>query len=208
MADVTEIEVFADVSCPFAHAGLHRWFDRRRQTGRADVGLRVRSWPLELVNGTPLTGEAISGKVAALSAGFPDLFRGFDPSSFPTSTLAALQLTNAAYDLDITTGESVASELRDLLFIEGRDISDVDVLAALARDHSIELPDADDRGSVIRDLEEGRQRGVIGSPHFFGPGFDAFCPGLDIEHVGAGLDITASGGRFDDFVDRCFGTGG
>jgi len=200
----TVIEVFADISCPFAHAGLHRWFDRREQTGRSDVHLRVRAWPLEIINEAPLTGDAITAKVAALSAAFPDLFAGFDPSRFPTTTLPALQLTHTAYELGNSVGEQVASALRDRLFIHGEDISDVVVLADVARRFGVPLPAPDDHASVLDDLADGRRRGVIGSPHYFGPGFDAFCPGLDIAHVGDDLDISATGARFDEFVERCF----
>ena len=200
----TVIEVFADVSCPFTQAGLHRWIARRAEAGRSDVGLRVRAWPLEIVNGLPLTGEAITAKVAALAAVYPDQFAGFAPDSFPSSTLPALQLTNAAYRVDVATGELVAMALRDLLFVEGRDVSDPDVLAEVSHRHDIPVPDAEDAAAVLADLDEGRRRGVVGSPHYFGPGFDAFCPGLDIAHVGDELAIAASADKFDSFMDRCF----
>jgi len=58
---VTTIEVFADIWCPFAHVGLRAIEDQRARAGRTDVAIRVRAWPLELVNGEPLdptvTGE-------------------------------------------------------------------------------------------------------------------------------------------------------
>jgi len=203
---MTVIEVFADVSCPFTQAGLHRWFDRRARAGRADVGLRVRAWPLEVVNGAPLTGEAIADKVAALSTVYPALFAGFAPSVFPATTLPALAVTNAAYRVDIATGESVATLLRDLLFVDGQDIADAGILHGIASDHGVPVPDASDQRAVLDDLEAGRRRGVTGSPHYFGSGFDAFCPGLDVSHVGTEFDITANGQKFDEFIDRCFGT--
>lgn len=203
MQPLPPIEVFADVSCPFAHAGLHRWFERRSRTGRHDVTLHVRAWPLELINGAPLTGAAIAGKVEALADAFPELFGGFDPTTFPTTTLPALRLTNAAYRVDVGTGEAVARRLRDLVFVEGIDVADPDVLAAVAAQHGIAVT-PDDEQAIADDLAAGRERGVIGSPHYFGPGFDAFCPGLDIGHVGDAYDISAAGSRFDEFVDRCF----
>lgn len=200
----TLIEVFADVSCPFAHAGLHRWFSRRDLAGRNDVGLHVRAWPLEIVNGAPLTGDALAPKVAALSKVFPELFRGFDARRFPSTTLPALRLTHRAYAVGIATGERMASQLRDHLFVDGDDISDPDLLADLARHHGVPEQGDAEEDPVLDDLEEGRRRGVIGSPHYFGPGFDAFCPGLDIGHVGDELDVAATGARFDEFLERCF----
>jgi len=200
------IEVFADVSCPFAHAGLHRWLARRDAAG-ADVALRVRAWPLELVNGSPLTGAGVAPKVAALATVFPSLFAGFDPDAFPATTLPALRLSHAAGRVDASTGVQVAVRLRSLLFAEGVDIADPAVLGAVAAEFGVPSPDDADERSVRDDLEEGRRRGVVGSPHYFGPGFDEFCPGLDIEHVGDGLDVTAAGARFDSFVDRCLGGG-
>lgn len=199
------VEVFADISCPFTQVGLHRWFARRDEMERFDVRLHVRAWPLELVNGAALTGAAIAEKVAALSETFPDLFAGFSPDSFPSTTLPALQLSNAAAGVDLATGERVARRLRDLLFMDGVDISDPTVLAAVAAEHGVPAAGADDEHSVEADLEEGRRRGVIGSPHYFATGFDSFCPGLDIAHVGERLDVTSAGEQFDAFMDRCFG---
>jgi hypothetical protein len=51
---VSIIEVFADAGCPFTHVGLRRLVEHRDHAGRDDVVLRVRAWPLELVNGHPL----------------------------------------------------------------------------------------------------------------------------------------------------------
>ena len=48
-APVPVVDVFADVRCPFAHVGLRRLVTRRKQLG-AQLLLRVRAWPLELVN--------------------------------------------------------------------------------------------------------------------------------------------------------------
>ena len=45
------IEVFAELSCPFTHLSLRRIVARREDLGRSGPRLRVRPWPLELVNG-------------------------------------------------------------------------------------------------------------------------------------------------------------
>ena len=59
----TVIEVFADVACPFTHVGLRRFADRRAELGRHDVTLRVRAWPLEVVNGQPLDPRFIAEEI-------------------------------------------------------------------------------------------------------------------------------------------------
>ena len=53
------IEVFADVVCPFTHVGLRRLVDRRDELGASAV-LRVRAWPLELINGEPLAADLVA----------------------------------------------------------------------------------------------------------------------------------------------------
>ena len=139
--EVTTIEVFADIWCPFAHVGLRAIEEQRARAGRTDVAIRVRAWPLELVNGAPLdptvTGEhaeELRDQVA------PTLFQGLDLDHFPTSTLEALALANRAYRSDLQLGERVSFALRDALFEEGRDISDRAVLDDLA--HDLGVPDA------------------------------------------------------------------
>lgn len=206
---MSTIEVFADITCPFTHVGLTRWVQRRSELGRDDVHLRVRSWPLELVNGEPLAPDAVAHKVADLRDQVaPDLFEGFDAARFPTTTLPALRLTIAAYAEGDPVGEAVALELRSMLFEHGVDVSDPDVLSDLASRHGLTVPASPDAAGspdpVVTDLEEGRARGVVGSPHFFGPGVDAFCPGLRIRPGTDHLEITASGRNFDEFVEACF----
>jgi len=199
------IEVFADIWCPFAHVGLRAIEEQREQAGRGDVAIRVRAWPLELVNGTPLDpavteehAEDLRHQVA------PGLFRHLDVDNFPTSTLEALALANRAYRTDPQVGERVSFALRDALFEEGRDISDPVTLGYLARDLGVGMPDESDRAAVLADWEEGRSRGVRGSPHFFCGDTDVFCPTLDItkDPVG-GLSVVRDVSRLSEFMERC-----
>ena len=177
--DLTIVEVFADVCCPFTHVGLRRMSDQRQRLGQRDLSLWVRAWPLEIVNGDPLDPTMIAEEVDALrSSVAPDLFASFDPSSFPSTSIPALALAAAGYRHDARTGEAVSLELRALLFEQGRDISDSAVLAEVERrfDVRAEQRDVD---SVRSDHREGRERDVIGSPHFFTPGGSYFCPTLE-----------------------------
>jgi len=194
------IEVFADVRCPFTHVGLRRLVERRESEG-AGFALRVRAWPLELVNGEPLSGDLIAEEVEALREQVaPDLFAGFPVATFPASSMPALALTAAAYDVDLAIGERVALALRQTFFEEGRDVSDPEVLDEIAAGCGV--PAGGDAEPVLADWREGRERGVIGSPHFFAGGQGWFCPLLDISHEGGTFHIVDNGPALDGFLAR------
>ena len=90
------VEVFADLGCPFTHVGLRRFVERRAERGRGDVHLLVRSWPLEVVNGTPLDADFIAEEVDDIRAAVaPDLFTGFAATAFPASSIPGLALAAA-----------------------------------------------------------------------------------------------------------------
>ena len=94
------IEVYAEVGCPFTHVGLHRLLQQRDARG-SDVRVRVRAWPLEWVNNRPLDPGFVAREVDALRETVaPDLFYGFDPATFPATSIPAFGLAAAAYSLD------------------------------------------------------------------------------------------------------------
>jgi predicted DsbA family dithiol-disulfide isomerase len=197
------IEVFADVCCPFTHVGLRRLAQRREQLGRRGE-IVVRAWPLELVNGEPVAAATVAEEVEALRAQVaPDLFTGFDPARFPTTTLPALALAAAAYRRATDVGERVSLALRDALFEEGRDVADPSVLGAIGEAHRVAAEPVDD-AAVLADWKEGRRRGVVGSPHLFTAGHDAFCPTLDIRRVDGDLRIDIDRAALERFVDLAF----
>ncbi len=197
------IEVFADVVCPFTHVGLRRLVARRDAEGRTDVRLRVRAWPLELVNDGPVDPEFIADEIAVIRGSVsPGLFSAFDPASFPASSIPALAVTAAAYEVGAATGEAVALDLRDLLFEQATDIADPGVLADLAERHGL-APDAHTRAQPVHDdYAEGQRRSVKGSPHFFVGGIDAFCPSLDISKPDGHLHVEFDQVGFDEFATR------
>ncbi len=200
------IDVYADVRCPFAHVGLRRLFEQRERRW-SRVPLRVRAWPLELVNDAPLDPGLIAEEVAALRAQVaPDLFTGFDVDAFPTTSLPALALTAGAYEVGLEVGTRVAMALRWALFEEGRDIARPDVLLEIASGAGIALPHHCEQDRVRDDLACGRARGVIGSPHFFVGGASFFCPTLDITHDGGGLHVAGDPAAFDALVGAAFGS--
>lgn len=200
----TFIEVFADVACPFTHVGLRRFVERRDELGRRDVGLRVRAWPLEIVNGEPLDPHFIAEEVETIRRqAAPSLFAGFREETFPATSVPAMALAAAAYRQDPATGEAVSLALRDLLFERGIDIADAEVLEGLAAEHGI-AADSVDPGDVAADHAEGVERGVIGSPHFFTPAGGFFCPSLDVSRDARGnLQVLPDPTAFEAFVDAC-----
>jgi predicted DsbA family dithiol-disulfide isomerase len=204
---VRTIDVFADVACPFAHVGLRRFVAVRAERGLTEPVLRVRAWPLELVNEKAHEGASLAPKIAALREQVaPGQFRSFDPSSFPGTSLPAMAAEAAAYRAGPEAGEAFSLSVRAALFEDGEDISQAAVLLALARRLSVPSPGVEDEAAVQRDYREGQQRGVDGSPHFFtSDGSDFFCPSMAIDHDGDDLDVRFDVDGLAEFLDAAFG---
>ena len=203
------VEVFADILCPFTHVGLHTLIDRRAERGRTDPHLRIRAWPLELINGAPLDPHHIGAEITALRASVrPDLFAGFSVEAFPSTSMVAFALSAAADRTgDPALAEDVGMALRDAVFEQGLDIGRPEVVAPIAAHFGLDPLDADATEVAVRaDWEQGRARGVIGSPHFFTDD-DAswFCPGLAISRDDVGNFIVAWKQGSESFVESVFG---
>lgn len=200
------VEVFADVTCPFAHVGLRRFVAHRRALEATRPLLRVRAWPLELVNGEPLDPDVVSRHVDELREQVaPDLFGGFDPELVPRSSMPSLELVAAAYQLGDAPGERMSLLVRDALFEHGLDLSQPDVLARMAATEGIVLPVSDTEQLVRDDYEDGKRRGVRGSPEFFLDGRGWYCPSLQIDKVGEALRIQPDIEEIQAFLAACFG---
>jgi len=198
------VEVFADIWCPYAHVGIKRFVRRRWAAHRNDLVLRVRAWPLELVNGAPLDADHVAEQIEELRRQVaPDLFNDFDPRRFPRTTLPALDLVSEAYASGLALGERASLAVRDALFERGDDISDPAVLQRLRAGLGVDRPGLDARWQVLADWAEGQRRGVVGSPHFFVGDDGFFCPALQIERHDGRRHIRIDSSRFDDFFDRC-----
>lgn len=203
------IEVFADALCPFTHVGLRTLVDRRGKRGLTEPRLRIRAWPLELINGEPLDAHHIAAEISALRASVrPDLFAGFSLDTFPDTAMTAFTLTAAADRTgDLALVEDVGLALRNAVFEEGLDIGRSEVVQPIADRFGLEPLDVDATSAAVRaDWEEGRTRGVVGSPHFFtDDGGGWFCPSLAISRDDVGNFIIAWKQDTEAFVDRVFG---
>jgi len=201
--------VFADVLCPFTHVGLHTLIDRRVDRGLTEPQMRIRAWPLELVNGQPLDPHHIAAEVAALRESVrPDLFAGFSVEAFPNTSMAAFALAAAADRTgDPGLSEEVGMALRDAVFEKGLDIGRPDVVETIAARFNLEPLGVDATAAAVHaDWDEGKERGVIGSPHFFtADGGNWFCPALAISRDDVGNFIVAWKEGNAAFVDQVFG---
>ncbi len=206
---MSTVEVFADVLCPFTHVGLHTLVDRRADRGLSEPRLRIRAWPLELINGQPLDPDHIAAEIVALRKSVrPDLFAGFSIDAFPNTSMAAFALTAAADRTgDPALIEAVGMALRDAVFEHGLDIGRPEVVRSVADRFGLTPSDADATDAAVRaDWDEGKRRGVVGSPHFFTPdGGGWFCPGLAISRDEAGAFVVAWKEGSEAFVDSVFG---
>lgn len=196
------IEVFADIWCPFAHVGL-RVVRARRDLRAPGDEIRVRAWPLELVNGAPMDVAKTTRNVAALREQLGlALFTGFDPNTFPTTTLPGLAFAAAGHR--VGRGEEAAFAVRDALWEHGRDIGDEKVVAELAAEFDLTITDAD-RAAVLADYDEGQARGVKGSPHFYCGDRDEFCPSLQMARDADGvLHVKPDPYRLEEFLEGCW----
>ncbi|CAN5874768.1 dithiol-disulfide isomerase [soil metagenome] len=203
------VEVFADVLCPFTHVGLRTLVDRRSHHGLTEPRLRIRAWPLEVINGKPLDPHHIDAEISALRASVrPDLFAGFSVDAFPDTSMAAFALTAAAERAgDPVLIEEVGLALRNAVFEEGLDLGRPEVVEPIAERFGLEPLDTEATSAAVHaDWDEGRTRGVIGSPHFFtDDGGSWFCPGLAISRDDVGNFVIAWKAGTEAFVERVFG---
>lgn len=200
------LEVFADVLCPFTHVGLRTVVDRRDARALTEPRLRIRSWPLELINGKPLDAHHVGAEIEALRASVrPDLFAGFSVENFPRTSMFAFALAAAAdRSGDPLLVENIGLAVRNAVFEEGLDIGRPEVVAEIGARHGLQPLDAESAEAAVRaDWEEGRSRGVVGSPHFFAAGGDNwFCPALNIRKEDPGSFVISWKNGSEAFLDR------
>jgi len=195
IAFMRSLEVFADILCPFTHVGLRTVVDRRNERSLTQPRLHIRAWPLELINDKPLDPHHVGAEITALRSSVrPDLFAGFSVDGFPRTSLVAFALTAAADRAgDPGLSEEVGLAVRNAVFEEGLDIGNPGVIAEIAARYGVQPFDPESTETAVRaDWEEGRARGVVGSPHFFtADGGNWFCPGLNIRRDDLGSFVVS-----------------
>jgi predicted DsbA family dithiol-disulfide isomerase len=179
------LTVFSDLHCPWAYVFSIRL--RRARTGLGQPPVAWRCWPLELVNERGTHWDTVSQEVPVLAQLEPDHFAPPRRETWPSTLLPAMEALKVAGELGGPQAADRFDEAaRRAFFLDRRDLSirpalvDLAVESGLDRDDFLDAFDGGGhRRSVIADWQEGRRRGVEGSPHAFLPGGSAvFNPGI------------------------------
>ena len=172
-----EIEVYADVVCPWCWIGERRLF--KALSGRDDVSVRWRAFQLDPTSastGTPLVewlgrrygGEAnahrMFDRVTQVARG-EDLTMNFE-KAVAANTFDAHRLIWKAFDLGVQ--QQMVEALHKAHFTDGLDIGSPAVLSSIALDLGVPDIAASDEGvaEVRAELKLGRELGVTGVPMF------------------------------------------
>ncbi|MDQ3218747.1 MAG: DsbA family protein [Actinomycetota bacterium] len=191
------VVVFSDLSCPWAHAAIHRFWEQRSRLGLEDeLILDHRVFPLELHNrrGTPkhiLEAEIPVAGGLAPEAGW-QVWQG-PVHEWASTLLLAMEAVQAAKEQSLKASEALDRALRRAFFADSRNISMHHEIVAVA-----EATEGVDAALVGASLEDGRRRRALfedrvvsgsgevkGSPHFFlANGTDFHNPGVELHWEG------------------------
>ena len=192
------IVVYADIACPWSHLAVHRLLRTRRDMGLDDeVVLDHRPFALELVNRRPTPKRILDAEIPVVGALGPDagwqMWQG-DGSTWPVTSLPALEAVQAAKEQGPRASEQLDRALRVAFFAESRCIS----MRHVILDVAAACPDVD-AGALAAALDDGRARGrllaehraaeaaeeVDGSPQLFLPdGTACHNPGIEMRWQG------------------------
>ncbi len=179
----TEIDVFSDFVCPWCLIGTHR-LERVLDDLELGAETRIRYRPFMLDPNTPPEGKNI-----------PEELRrkyGRDPAPMFARVEAEARASGIKLDLakqplmvptarahtlmqhtPIETQHALAKDLFEAYFLDGRNISELDVLGELAVAHGHVadevarwLTDADELAATKREAEQAARMGIQGAPFF------------------------------------------
>ena len=189
--------VFADLGCPWAHVCVHRLWVAREKAGLAErLHFDIRPFPLEMVNERPTPYRGVAElEVPVLCDLEPDAgweVWSADPTTWPVTTLPAMEAVEAAKEQGLEASEHLDRELRRAFFGSSRCISlrsvILDVAAGCGRVDADALAEALDDGRARRPLLDAywtAADAVNGSPHLFlADGTDAHNPGVEFHWEG------------------------
>ena len=201
-----EIEVFADVWCPFAYVGLLRLFELREVSGswrrrHPGPGLAARARQRRAHGGGQGRGE----RGHAQGPGGPPALRRPLRGLLPDDDAARPGPRRVGLRAQLGHGGGRQPPRPPPALRGGSRRLEPEVLAQVAGELGIEPGSAASEAAVLESLEEGRRRGVIGSPHFFCGELESFCPSLEISRDDAGVLLVApTQPSLTAFVERCF----
>jgi predicted DsbA family dithiol-disulfide isomerase len=179
------LTVFSDLHCPWAYLFSIRL--RRARTAVGQPPVAWRCWPLELVNERGTPWDTVSQEIPVLTQLEPDHFAPARRDTWPSTLLPAMEALKVAGEQGGPEAADRFDQLaRRAFFLDRRDLSIRPTLLVLAAGAGLVragFQDAFDGGghrrSVVADWQEGRRRGVEGSPHAFLPdGTGVFNPGV------------------------------
>jgi predicted DsbA family dithiol-disulfide isomerase len=179
------LTVFSDLHCPWAYVFSIRLRRHRAAVGQPPVAWRC--WPLELVNQRGTPWDTVSQEIPVLAQLEPDHFAAPRRSSWPSTLLPAMEALKVAAELGgAQAADRFDEAARRAFFLDRRDLSLRPTLLDLATEVGLdraafrdEFDGGGHRRAVVADWEEGRRRGVEGSPHaFLADGSGVFNPGI------------------------------
>ena len=192
------VVLFSDLSCPWAHAAVHRFWSKRAELGLEEsVLLDHHAFPLELHNsrGTPkrtLDAEIPVAGSLAPQAGW-QVWQA-EVHGWPSTLLLAMEAVHAAKQQSLQASERLDRALRQAFFAHSRNISLHHEIVAVAQETGgvdselveISLRDGRARRALFKDLATSVSDEVKGSPHFFlSDGTDVHNPGVELHWEGA-----------------------
>jgi predicted DsbA family dithiol-disulfide isomerase len=192
------IAFYGDIACPWATIAVVRLVEARRKAGlEGALVVDHRAFPLEIVNERPTPFRTLRAEHDVAVEHEPSF--GWRPwsapeSTWPVTTLLALEAVEAAKEQSAAASEQLDLALRRALFVESRCISlrhvILDVAAGCGAVDADALREALDDGRARRDLLDGwfaAADDLQGSPHlFFADGFDVANPGIELHWEGEG----------------------
>lgn len=219
------IQIWSDLSCPWAHVVVWRLHDaRRRLELEGVVRFDHHAFPLELFNSEPTPRrerEAEWPVAAALAPRAGWRAWSAEEHTWPVTMLPPMEAVLAAKLQSLAASEELDRGLRRAFWAESRCISLRHVIAEVANEC-----DSVDLAALLAALDDGRARRALmddwstaqgdevrGSPHIFAPdGTNAESPGITVGWIG---DDGAGGGAavveaddpavIDAFVRRAAG---